>query len=76
VVTAPNDGAFTQQPGRVVLVLDPDVQQHLRQLAEDGGEPRRHGVGIDGNGDPGTLRRSTTYRFGQRLGLEHRGLCS
>jgi hypothetical protein len=39
--------ALAQQPGRVVLILDPDIEQHVVQCGEDAGEPRRHRIGVD-----------------------------
>jgi DNA-binding IclR family transcriptional regulator len=58
----------------VVLVLDPYVEYHVRQLAEHRREPRRHRIGIDRDRDPSPLRRSTPARLGQRFELQHRHL--
>ena len=62
-----------QQPGGVVLVLDPDIEQHVRQSLEHRGEPGRHRVGVDGDCHPYPVIVPATH-FGQRLGLKHRRL--
>jgi hypothetical protein len=57
----------------VILILDADVEQHVRQLTKHSGEPRRHRIGIDRDRDPGPLGRSTA-RLRKRLGLQHHSL--
>ena len=65
--------ALAQQSRRVILVLDPDVEQHVVQCGEHPGEPRRHRIGVDRHRNS---RRCTVAaaHLSQRLGLQQGGL--
>jgi hypothetical protein len=62
--------AFAQQPRGMVLVVDPNVEQDIREPVEYGGKPGGHGVGVDRDGDPCGLYGFVATHFGKRVGLK------
>jgi len=65
--------SLAQQPRGVILVLDPDVDQHLGQPLEHRAEPGRHRVGVDRDGHPDGPRAGAAH-LAQRLSLQQGAL--
>ena len=57
----------------MILVLDPDVEQHTSQRAEHPGEPRRHRIGIDRQRNSRSRTFASTH-LSHGLGLQQRRL--